>query len=150
MNLPSPRAGLVVNYEYLWWRELQDGLEIGEKPRPCAVVIAVRKGGRVVSEVDDPYRVLILPITTQAPRAAQPHVGLSPSVKRGLGLDPGPSWVMLSEANLFTWPGVDLRLVESTGRWEYGDLPSPLTLDIARRFRVLTGSGQVKIIPRTT
>lgn len=99
MSWPVPRPGLVVRYAYLWARE---GREEGAKDRPCAIVLVVVRDG------DTPL-VRVLPITHAAPRDPADALELPPAVKRRLGLDSDRSWVMLTEANDFVWPGPDLR-----------------------------------------
>ena len=44
-------------------------------------------------------------------------------VKRHLGLDMAPQWIILDEINRFVWPGYDLRDVPATGAASYGMLP---------------------------
>jgi hypothetical protein len=46
---------------------------------------------------------------------------IPPAVKRHLGLDDQPSWIVLDEFNVFTWPGYDLRPVSTQkDRYHYG------------------------------
>jgi hypothetical protein len=40
MKLPTPEAGLVIGYSYLWAREHSAGRQEGVKNRPCAIVAA--------------------------------------------------------------------------------------------------------------
>jgi hypothetical protein len=44
-------------------------------------------------------------------------------VKRHLGLDDDPSWIVVSEGNEFLWPGYDLRKLPHSDRYDYGFLP---------------------------
>jgi hypothetical protein len=41
MSWPTPRAGLVIRYSYLWQSEAAAGREDGVKDRPCAIVLAI-------------------------------------------------------------------------------------------------------------
>ena len=44
-------------------------------------------------------------------------------VKRHLGLDDDPSWIIVAEGNEFVWPGYDLRKRPHSDRYDYGFLP---------------------------
>ena len=102
MSLPQPRPGLVISYAYLWAREHRKGLEEGRKDRPCAIVAARRVlAGRDV--------VTVVPITHSAPADPEDAVEIPATLKRHLGLDDLPSWVVVCETNDFLWPGPDLR-----------------------------------------
>ncbi|MCK8788153.1 hypothetical protein M0638_27775 [Roseomonas sp. NAR14] len=129
MTWPEPRPGLVIRYAYLWDREARAGQEEGAKDRPCAVVLAVR-------DEDGDTRVYVLPITHAAPHDPAEAVELPAAVKRHLGLDEARSWVVLTEANVFVWPGPDLRPVPGQGPESvaYGHLPPRLLRTIRDRF----------------
>jgi hypothetical protein len=116
--LPEARPGLVFRYEYIWKRQELAGQTTGEKERPVCIVLAV--GGAAGS-----LRVLIVPITTREPGPDVPAMEIPPAVKRHLGLDAGrPSWIILSEANLDSWPSPDMRPIPGQpGRFDYGLLP---------------------------
>ena len=103
-ELPVPRPGLVIRYAYLWRREARAGQEEGAKDRPCAVVLAHKNE-------EGEVRVYVLPVTHSPPAGDTEAVAMPAPVKRRLGLDDEHSWIVLSEANLFTWPGPDLRFV---------------------------------------
>lgn len=144
MILPKPEAGLVIRYAYLWLSEHREGREEGSKDRPCAVVLAApSRGGET--------KVLVVPVTHSLPADAASAVELPPPVKRHLGLDAHRSWVMLSESNLFEWPGPDLRRVD--GRDDssiaYGFLPPRLFAELRRRFLALEAAGRSRRVPRT-
>jgi len=40
MAIPTPEAGLVISYAYLWHHEHQAGREEGQKDRPSVIVLA--------------------------------------------------------------------------------------------------------------
>jgi hypothetical protein len=63
MAIPTPEAGLVISYAYLWHHEQQSGQEEGRKDRPSVIVLAVER------EDDDTIVVTVLPITHSAPAA---------------------------------------------------------------------------------
>ena len=121
MTWPAPQPGLVVRYAYLWKREAEAGREEGVKDRPCAIVMAVgTQGGQ--------QRVLVLPVTHSQPHPPSEGVELPQPTKARLGLDGARSWIIVSEANDFVWPGPDLRPVAGLGPASaaYGLLPPSL------------------------
>ncbi len=118
MTLPEARPGLVFRYEYIWKRRELAGQTTGEKERPACVVLTV-------SGAAGQQRVLIVPVATRQPGRDIPAMEIPQAVKRHLGLDAGrPSWIILSEANLDSWPSPDMRPIPGQpGRFEYGLLP---------------------------
>jgi hypothetical protein len=102
VSFPEPRPGLVIRYSYLWEREAREGREEGVKDRPCAIVLVLLREG------EHPI-VRVLPVTHSAPSDPADAVEIPQGTKIRLGLDSERSWVMLSEANDFIWPGPDLR-----------------------------------------
>jgi hypothetical protein len=98
----APRVGQIVEHHFLWADEHTAGQLEGRKPRPC-LIIAVeprRSGGP---------RVTVLPITSQAPRQGTTAVAIPGHLKVRLGLDHArPAWIVIDDANVFTWPGFDL------------------------------------------
>ncbi len=73
------------------------------------------------------------------------------AVKRHLGLDDDRSWIVLSESNLFDWPGLDLRRVGERGNDSvaYGFLPPRFFNELRRRFLALEVAGRSLRVPRT-
>jgi hypothetical protein len=86
----------------LWKREHDQGREEGSKDRPCAIVMSV------VNE-DGEREILVLPITHTPISNPADTIEIPPQTKNRLGLDFDRSWIVISEANEFTWPGPDLR-----------------------------------------
>jgi hypothetical protein len=131
MALPEARPGLVFRYEYVWKRQELAGQTAGEKERPACVVLAISGGA-------GERRVLIVPITTQEPGGDIPAMEIPPAVKCHLGLDAGrPSWIILNEANLDSWPTPDMRPIPGQpGRFEYGLLPLRMVNAIREAIRV--------------
>ncbi len=84
----------------------------------CCVAVAV-------SAIYGDSRVLIAPITTQPPAPDVLAVEIPVAVRIHLGLDADRrSWVILSEANIDSWPTPDMRQVPGKpGCFEYGLLP---------------------------
>jgi hypothetical protein len=102
VSWPVPRPGLVIRYSYLWEREARQGREEGAKDRPCAIVLVVlRDGERPI--------IRVLPVTHAPPESPDDALEIPQATKLRLGLDAERSWVVLTEANDFIWPGPDLR-----------------------------------------
>jgi hypothetical protein len=111
--LPDPVPGLVLHFSYLWHDQHRQGLEEGTKDRPCVVILSV-------TQEDGDTVVTVAPITHTPPRRAGEAVELPAATKSRLGLDEGRSWVVITEANRFLWPGVDLRKVPGKDSFAYG------------------------------
>lgn len=141
MTLAKPEAGLVIRYSYLWLREHR---EEGTKDRPCAIILSVR-------DHDGETRVLVVPVTHSPPDNIADALELPPAVKQHLGLDDARSWVILSESNLFDWPGPDLRRVgdRDDSSVAYGFLPPRLFAELRRRFLALEADSRSKRVQRT-
>ena len=102
MSWPVPRPGLVIRYSYLWESEARLGREEGAKDRPCAIILVLlREGAHPI--------VRVLPVTHAPPVDPADALEIPQPTKQRLRLDSERSWVMLSEANDFIWPGPDLR-----------------------------------------
>jgi hypothetical protein len=102
VSWPVPRPGLVIRYSYLWESEARQGREEGAKDRPCAIILVILR------EAEHPI-VRVLPVTHSAPTDPADALEIPLPTKQRLGLDSERSWVVLSEANDFIWPGPDLR-----------------------------------------
>lgn len=137
MGFPQPEVGLVISYSYLWSDEAEAGHVEGRKNRPCAIVLVVRQ-----TEGSAPV-VAVVPITHSLHRNADAAIEIPTRIKRHLGLDDQPSWIVLDDFNVFTWPGYDLRPVPGQqDRYHYGLLPPRLFEDIVRKFSELRRQGQ--------
>ena len=92
MKLPTPEAGLVIGYSYLWAREHSAGRQEGVKNRPCAIVAArqVIEGREVVT---------VIPITHTPPNDPADAVEIPAALKAHLGLDEHRSWAVVTETN---------------------------------------------------
>ncbi len=130
MTLPIPQPGLVIRYAYLWLDEFRDGREEGLKDRPYAIIAAIKddEGAR---------RVLCVPITHRKPARTDSGVEIPLAVKRHLGLDDAPSWIIVDEHNEFVWPGPDLRRVRDgeDSSVAFGFLPPGLLSQVMKLFR---------------
>jgi hypothetical protein len=143
--LPKPVAGLVIRYSYLWHREYLEGLEEGQKDRPCAIIAAIK-----IDETGA-TRVLTLPITHSPPDKTIHAIEIPAKVKARLKLDEGRSWVVLSEWNEFAWPGPDLRRVPNSDDFSvaYGMLPPALFAEIRDEFLKLVRTHATRPVRRT-
>ena len=144
MSWPVPQPGLVIRYAYLWRREARAGQEEGAKDRPCAVVLAHK-------DEDGGTRVYVLPVTHSPPDEDTEAVAIPTAVKQRLRLDDEHSWIVVSEANVFTWPGPDLRFVpgKSTASAAYGFLPPALFKVVRDRFLVRARRRRGGLVLRT-
>ena len=77
MPIPTPEAGLVISYAYLWHYEHQAGQDEGRKDRPSVIVLAVERA-------PDNTVVTVLPITHKAPANPGDAIEIPLLVKRHL------------------------------------------------------------------
>jgi len=141
-TIPTPEAGLVISYAYLWHREHQAGQEEGRKDRPSVIVLAVER------KEDGATIVTALPITHAAPVDPATAVEIPAPVKRHLGLDDARSWVIVTEGNEFVWPGYDLRKVPNKDRYDYGFLPPRFFNQIRAAFLAWHRTRKAPSVPR--
>jgi hypothetical protein len=144
VTLPTPESGLVLRYSYSWLSEHRKGREEGVKDRPYAIVLAVR-------DHDRETQVLVVPVTHSQHSNLGEAIELPHTVKQHLGLDAARSWVVLSESNLFDWPGPDLRRVgdRDNSSVAYGFLPPRFFEELRRRFLALEAGARSSRIRRT-
>jgi hypothetical protein len=133
----------VIRYAYLWHSEAAAGQEEGLKDRPCAIVVASKiEAGR--------HRVHVLPVTHSPPSSQKFAMEIPAAVKQRLGLDDNLSWIVLTEANVFVWPGPDLRVKPGYGPESiaYGFLPPGFFEMVRDRYlrldKEMKGSGAVR------
>jgi hypothetical protein len=135
---------LVIRYSYLWAAEHARGREEGVKDRPCAIVLMSTDdaGARIVT---------VLPISHTPPSDPALSVEIPAAVKRRLGLDDDRSWIILTEANRFVWPGPDLRPAKPADAASvvYGSLPYGLFEDIRLKFIAALRTRVARTVPRT-
>ncbi len=144
MSWPTPQPGLVVRYSYLWKREADAGREEGVKDRPCVVVVAIE------DQAARP-RVIVLPITHSVPQPPDEGIELPHPTKVRLGLDDARSWIIVSEANDFAWPGPDLRFLPGQGPESaaYGFLPPVVFRAVRDRFLARYRDSRADLLPRS-
>jgi hypothetical protein len=141
---PEPAPGLVIRYSYLWAEEHRRGREEGVKDRPCAVIL-------VAVNEDDERVVTVLPISHAPPADPNLAVEIPALVKRRLELDDERSWVVLTEANRFIWPGPDLRplIPGNSASLAYGMLPFALFEEIRTKFIAAIRARRAKFVARS-
>ena len=143
MSFPEPFPGLVIRYAYLWRREYEAGREEGSKDRPCTVVMSVLNddGDRVV---------LVLPVTHSRPTDPADAIEIPIPTKNRLGLDSESSWIVITEANEFVWPGPDLRPTPGgdASTIAYGALPPRFFAHVRDAFLARRSKG-IAHVPRS-
>jgi hypothetical protein len=141
MALPRPEIGLVIHFNYLWKREREQGRENARYARPCAIILAMRRGA------DDRTIVVVAPITHQTPVNGVAALEIPATIKQQLGLDEARSWVVVDEVNEFVWPGFDLQ-PNVKGDVAYGILPNRFYQKV--RLGVLEAAriGGLRRVPR--
>jgi hypothetical protein len=133
--LPEPRPGLIIRYDYLWIREAAAGREQG-KERPACLVAAS-------DPATSPRFVVILPITHTRPDQDAAGVEIPAKVRKVLGLDDAPSWVIVSEHNVDEWPNAGLApLPGQPGIFSYGFIPLGLFAQVKSKFLELYEKGR--------
>ena len=144
MSWPVPRPGLVIRYSYLWESEARQGREEGVKDRPCAIVLVVLREG------EHPI-VRVLPVTHAPPADPADALEIPPVTKARLGLDGDRSWIVLTEANDFIWPGPDLRPLpgRDPSTVAYGFLPPGFMRVLRERLERRRRERRLYIVGRT-
>jgi len=133
--LPEPRPGLVIRYDYLWGREAAAGRDQG-KERPACLVAAS-------DPTASPRFVVILPIMHTRPDMDTVGVAIPANVRRALGLDEAPSWVIVSEHNVDEWPNSGVApLPGQPGVFSCGFIPPGLFAQVKARFLELYEKGR--------
>jgi hypothetical protein len=142
--LPTPEPGLVIRYSYLWSAEHREGKDEGVKDRPCAVIL-------VTEDEEQGKVVTVLPITHTPPGDEKLALEIPAATKKRLGLDDNPSWIVLTEANRFIWPGPDLRpsVAGDLESVAYGELPEKLFFDMRNKFIAILKAKQAKLVARS-
>ncbi len=127
MAIPEPKPGLVLRYDYLWTHEAAAGQDQG-KDRPACLVAATDALVR-------PRYVVLLPITHTPPSGDTVGIEIPAKVKRAIGLDDAPSWVIVSEHNIDEWPNGGLSPVPGKrSEFAYGFIPPGLFAQIKASF----------------
>jgi len=134
----------VIRYSYLWQQEHRRGQEEGVKDRRCAVIL-------VTVNEDGDRMLTVLPITHTPPADPAVAVEIPPTVNRRLRLDDERSWVALTEANRFIWPGPDLRPATpgDAATVANGLLPFGLHEEIRTKFIAAIKARRASVVPRS-
>ena len=144
MSLPKPQPGLVLRYDYLWLQSSKAGREDGDKERPATIVVSVQTDDAATA------RIIVLPITHSEPDPQTTALEIPSDVCRKAGLDSSRSWVVLSEFNVFNWPGFDVAIIPRTDppTIAYGHLTSGFLAKLQRAFLDLDSAGLTKAVVR--
>jgi hypothetical protein len=144
LSFPDPRPGLVIRYAYLWKREHDARREEGSKDRPCAIVLSIL-------DDDGEKEVMVLPITHSPPERAEDAIEIPSATKQRLGLDTARSWIMITEASEFVWPGPDLRPVPGgdPSTIVHGSLPPTFFARVRDRFLERITQEKARAVRRT-
>lgn len=131
----------MIRYAYLWRAEHLRGQEEGVKDRPCAIVLAA-------AEDDGRLMVTVVPVTHSPPSANTAAIEIPAETKRRLQLDSERSWIVVSEANTFAWPGPDIRplVPDKPETLAFGFLPAKFFREVRELF-LQSAAGAVA--PRT-
>jgi hypothetical protein len=126
---------LVFRYDYLWSVEALAGRDQG-KERPACLMAAL-------DSASTPRFVVILPIRHTSPAKDTVGVEIPAKVRRAIGLDDAPNWVIVSDHNVDEWPNGGLSpLPGRPGVFAYGFIPPGLFGQIKARFLELAGQGR--------
>ncbi len=137
----EPKPGLIVRYDYVWGQDAPTGQEYG-KDRPVCLLAAFEAPDRRTY-------VALLPITHTPPNSPDKAVEIPAEVKRQLGLDDAPSWIVVSDRNLDLWPTAGLSpLPGKPGRFAYGMLPPSLLDKVRSKFIALAEQNKIQSVRR--
>ena len=75
---------------------------------------------------------------------------LPAAVKRRLGLDGAPSWIVTSELNRFVWPGYDLRPIarDEPDVFAWGFLPAGIFAALKQGIAAHQRERRLRLTPR--
>ena len=93
-------------------------------------------------------RLIVAPVTHSQPQAGE-GVAVPPAVKRHLGLDDEPSWIITSEVNQFIWPGPDIRPAKGADTPHYGAIPARLFDQVKAQIGQNAGDRNMAVTKRT-
>ena len=96
-------------------------------------------------------KVVVSPITHSPPSDGAHAVEIPAATKRRLGLDDERSWIVVTEANRFTWLGPDLRpaVVGNPASVALGLLPQALFEQVRAKWLALFAARQTYAVART-
>jgi hypothetical protein len=92
---------------------------------------------------------VLLPITHSPPTGATVGIEIPAKVKKAIGLDDAPSWVIVSEYNIDEWPNAGLSQIPGRpGVFSYGLLPPSLFEKVRARFAELAREKRAESVKR--
>jgi hypothetical protein len=105
----------------------------------------------VTTTEDGERTTTVLPISHAPPAEPALAVEIPALVKRRLKLDDERSWVVLTEANRFIWPGPDLRPLfpGDSASVYYGPLPFALFEEIRTKFIAAIRAKRASVVTRS-
>ncbi len=138
------------------------------KDRPCLILLPLKKGQIIggTSVLDEAAsqpgkgqtlhaavngEILIVPIQSDPPGTDQAGLEISLGDKRYIGQSTqAPSYVIVSEVNIDTWPNADMSLIPGRVNTLTYDRPvsGPLLARIMRAFLVVHAAKQVRVLVR--
>lgn len=143
-QVPEPKVGMVVNYEYIWARQFRDGFKPEDrvKVRPCAILAVV--------EGKDDTTVYVAPMTHTAPYHPERSIKLGEDTSERLRMNCNNTWLMVDEVNKFTWPGDSLRRVfnRQPGGFCFGMLPEAVLRDAREKLKAFNANKALSLVPR--
>ncbi len=143
MDIPEPKPALVIRYAYLWADEHEAGSEEAQKDRPACIVMTLQ------GESDN-VRAAVVPITHTPPNTDDDAIEIPTLIKNHLGLDDARSWVVVTEINVFNWPGPDLRpAAPNSDTAAFGYLPAGFFRTVRDRFVANIKAAKVQQVPRS-
>ena len=141
MSYPAPVPGLIIRYNYLWDKEKREGISVGGKDRPCAIILYHSKT----------HDTIVVPITHSPPDLGEEDLSIEipAELSAQLGLDDHTNWIRVSEVNRFEWPGNHLRARPShPSRYDYGMIPPEFFEQIKAKLRETLNNGRVALAKR--
>jgi hypothetical protein len=137
----APKVGQIVEHHFLWLAEHSSGQFEGRKRRPCLIVAVEERG-------ESAPRVTLLPITSQIPRQGISALAIPRELNARIGLDPKrDAWLVLDEANVFTWPGFDL-VPQRSGEYARGNVTAGFFTLVRNTLIAMRARGRPKLIER--
>ena len=89
-----------------------------------------------------PRYVVILPITHTPPDKDAVAIEIPANVRRAIGLDDAPGWIVVSEHNVDEWPNTGLApLPGQPGVFLYAFITPGLFAQVKARFLALSAAG---------
>jgi hypothetical protein len=105
-----------------------------------------------VAATDDfasPRYVVLVPITHSPPSGASVGIEIPLNVKRKIGLNDEPSWIIISKYSVEEWPNGGLSTIPGrNGVFAYGFIPPGLFATVKAQFLDLAKANKSKPLQR--